>query len=126
MNRFREARMRAALSQKVAALSIGVKPPSMSDWENGKTSPSQDHLVAMANLYGVTVDYLLGNSSDPTKKEPPTVAGEELRDATISRLYSLSDPALLRVSDFLDGLEAGLSIGPAAPPDQDPGAGSDK
>lgn len=115
VNRFRDARIKAGLSQKAAALSVGVKPPSMSDWENGKAQPSNDHLVAMAALYNVSVDYLLGHAPD-TKKEP-SVSDAELRDGIISRLHDLPDPALVRVSDFLDGLEAGREIWPAAAAD---------
>lgn len=60
MNRYREARIRTGLSQKAAAISLGVKPPSMSDWERGKSQPKQSHLVAMAALYHTTTDYLTG------------------------------------------------------------------
>ena len=60
MYKFKECRQQAGLSQKAAALSLHVKPPSISDWENGKTNPTIDNLVKMAQLYQVTVDHLLG------------------------------------------------------------------
>ena len=115
MNRFKIARENANLSQKSAAISIGVKAPSMSAWENGSARPTIENLVAMAELYGVTVDYLLGiDPSDiqETKKEP-AVSDDELRSNIVSRIRSLSDPALVRVGDFLAGLEAGQAIGSA-------------
>ena len=121
MNRFKAARMSAHLSQKEAALSLGIKPPSMSSWESGGTKPTLENLTAMAKLYGVSVDYLLGDDS-ATKKQP-TVDGE-LLDETIRRVRTLPEPALARVQDFLDGLEAGLTIGPAAPADPGRGSGS--
>lgn len=113
MNRFKEARLKAHYSQKAAAISLGVKPPSMSGWESGDTKPTLENLKGMAELYGVTVDYLLG--SDETIKKQPTVSDDELLSRTISRVQALSDPALQRVQDFLDGLEAGQAIGPARP-----------
>ena len=70
MNRYREARIKAGLSQKAAAISLGVKSPSMSDWESGKSKPTHTHLVAMAALYNTTTDYLTG-ASDTEKKHPP-------------------------------------------------------
>lgn len=116
-NRFKEARLRAGLSQKTAAISLGVRPPSMSDWESGKTKPTHEHLAAMASLYHTTVDYLLGASDIKTKQ--PATKGELLNDI-ISRVRVLPDPALARLSDFLDGLEAGQEIASQTQVDQDP------
>jgi len=108
MNRYREARIRAGLSQKAAAISLGVRPPSMSDWESGKTKPTHAHLVAMAALYGTTTDYLTGASN--TKEKQPAVQDGELLQNIIVRVQALPDPALCRVSDFLDGLQAGREV----------------
>lgn len=110
MNRYREARIRAGLSQKAAAISLGVRPPSMSDWESGKSKPTHEHLVAMAALYGTTTDFLTG-ASDANEKQPAQ-KGELLEDV-ISRIQALPDPALARVSDFLAGLQAGQEISTA-------------
>lgn len=104
VNRFKEARLRAGLSQKAAAISLGIRAPSMSDWERGKTNPSHEHLVAMASLYGTTTDYLTGVSD--TKKQPATQSSE-LVEYIISQIRGFDDPALCRVSDFLSGIRAG-------------------
>lgn len=121
MNRFKEARLRAGLSQKAAAISLGVKPPSMSDWESGKTKPTHEHLAAMASLYRTTVDYLVG-ASDANKKKPAAQSGELLEDIVV-RLRDLPDPALSRVSDFLAGLQAGQEIAQEAQAEPDPADG---
>lgn len=105
MNRYKEARLHAGLSQKAAAISLGVRPPSMSDWESGKTKPTHEHLVAMAALYGTTTDYLTGASD--TKEKQPTAQSSELVENIISRIRDLDDPVLYRVSDFLAGIRAG-------------------
>ena len=117
MNRYKEARRRAGLSQKSAAISLGVRPPSMSDWESGKTKPTHEHVVAMAALYGTSTDYLMGVSD--TKEKQPVVQNDELLQDVISRIQVLPDPALSRVSDFLDGLQAGQEVAAtqAAAPD---------
>lgn len=122
MNRYKEARQRAGLSQKSAAISLGVRPPSMSDWESGKTKPTHEHLVAMAALYGTTIDYLIGSSE--TNKKQPAAQSSELLKNVISRIQDLPDPALSRVSDFLDGLQAGREVAAAAAADPDPAPGS--
>lgn len=119
MTRYREARIRAGISQKAAAISLGVRAPSMSDWESGKTKPTHEHLVAMAALYNTTTDFLTGASE--TEKKQPAVHDSELLNSVISRIQDLPDPALSRVSDFLDGLRAGRAVAAeqAAAPDPD-------
>lgn len=112
MNRYREARVKAGLSQKAAAISLGVKPPSMSDWESGKSKPTHSHLIAMAALYGTTTDYLTGASD--TEKKQPAAESSELVDEVISRIQVLSEPELARVSAFLSGLAAGQEIAAAS------------
>jgi len=57
---FREAREAAGISQKFVAYSLGVKPPNVSRWESGVTFPTVENLIKLANLYGVSTDYLLG------------------------------------------------------------------
>lgn len=123
MNRYKEARRLAGFSQKAAAISLGVRPPSMSDWESGKTKPTHEHLVAMAALYGTTIDYLIGASDTDTKKIQPTVSDDELKEAIISQIQALPDPALTRVADFLSGLKAGQEVSEAAAVAPDPDAG---
>ena len=121
MNRYKEARQRAGLSQKAAAISLGVRPPSMSDWESGKTKPTHEHLVAMAALYGTTIDYLIG-ASETEKKQPAAESGELLEDI-IQRLRVLPDPALRRGSDFLEGIQAGQEVQQAREAAPDPADG---
>ena len=121
MNRYKEARLRAGLSQKAAAISLGVRPPSMSDWESGKTKPTHEHLVAMAALYDTTIDYLIGATN--TEKEQPTVNDDGLMGSIISQIQELPDPALSRVADFLNGLQAGREVAAAQAADPDPDAG---
>lgn len=60
MNKIKEARKAAGLSQKYVAFALGVAGPSVSNWESGKTQPTSENLKALSNLLGVSVDYLLG------------------------------------------------------------------
>ena len=70
MNRIKEVREQRGLTQKYVALSLGVKGPSVSAWESGKTFPSAENLAALAELYGVSIDYLMGKAEDAPSKEP--------------------------------------------------------
>jgi transcriptional regulator with XRE-family HTH domain len=70
MNRFRECREASGLTQKYVALTLGVKGPSVSNWESGKTTPTTENVAALAKLYNVSVDYLLGRDEGQPQTAP--------------------------------------------------------
>lgn len=88
MTRLRECRENANLSQKYVALTLGIAAPSVANWERGKTNPSHENIVKLADLYGVSTDYLLGRTEDPRGAEEVTIANidfalsNEIRDMT--------------------------------------------
>lgn len=69
MNRLRQIRDQRGFSQKYIALTLGVKAPSVSNWEHGKTEPTPENYAQLASLYGVSVDYLMGRTDDPTPQK---------------------------------------------------------
>lgn len=84
-NNIRAARIAAGFSQKQVALEVGVAPPTVSQWESGVKNPAGRNLQMMANLFGVSVDYLIGRSPDPeSAKKDPTP--EDEIDSRASRL----------------------------------------
>lgn len=60
--KFKEARQINKLKVIEAAANLGVSQPTLSAWERERKSPGLDHLENMADLYGVSTDYLLGLS----------------------------------------------------------------
>lgn len=62
--RFKEARKMNNLKLTVAAQKLGVSQPTLSSWEAGRKSPTVENLEKMAELYGVTTDYLLGRGGE--------------------------------------------------------------
>lgn len=59
---FKTARLINKLKAIEAAEKLGVSQPTLSAWEGERKSPSIDSLENMADLYGVTTDFLLGRS----------------------------------------------------------------
>lgn len=91
MNKIKECREKAGLSQKYVALTLGVRAPSVSDWEQGKNWPSIDNLLKLAELYNVTVDELLGRATS-AEIIAMQAAGVSLDEKHILLLYrALSD-----------------------------------
>lgn len=75
MTRLRECREAAGISQKEVAITLGVRSPSVSNWERGKTYPTHENLVQLANLYGVSVDFLTGRTDNPHGVDLASVPG---------------------------------------------------
>lgn len=107
------------MSQERFGELVNMSQRTVAAWESGERLPSLTVLADLADLLNVSVDYLIGN------EKKPTVNDDGLLAKTLSRVQTLSDPALLRVQDFLDGLEAGQAIGSAPPAAQESAAGSD-
>lgn len=53
-------RTAASYTQEYVAEMLGVSRQAVSKWENGTSEPSTANLMALARMYQVTVDELLG------------------------------------------------------------------
>ena len=51
------------ISQEVLAQYLGVTFQAVSKWENGTSEPSTSNLIALARLYGISVETLLQDVS---------------------------------------------------------------
>lgn len=60
MNIFRELRKQKELTQIELAKMVNVQQTTVSKWEVGRAVPDYPVLLKLAELYGVSVDYLLG------------------------------------------------------------------
>lgn len=63
-------RMQSGISQKQLADVIGVSQQSINKYENHSVEPDIDTLIALADFFGVSVDYLVGHSgfSEPVSQ----------------------------------------------------------
>lgn len=58
--RLKELRKKKKLSQSQVSARLNITKSSISGYENNIITPSNDIIVKLALLYGVTTDYLLG------------------------------------------------------------------
>ena len=77
-------------SQREAAAGLKISQALLSHYENGAREPGLDFVVRVCDYYGVTADFLLGRTSEPTD-EKLRRAAEELA----ASLRSLADKAEL-------------------------------
>lgn len=61
-------RARAEMPKTTLAQSIGVTVDTMRNWQNDRTEIPASKLVAMADLFGVSTDYLLGRTKVPARR----------------------------------------------------------
>lgn len=63
--RFAQLRKEAGFSQEELAAKLGISRQAVSKWERGESSPDTDNLIALAKLYGVSLDALLLSENAP-------------------------------------------------------------
>lgn len=83
--RIRQLRLERGINQKELGDAVGVSKQSVSNWENGNIMPSVDLLIRLANVFGVSTDYLLGRT------EGRTLRVEGLTDLQITHLQMIAD-----------------------------------
>lgn len=63
--RIRQLRLERKISQMQLASAINSSQASITDWELGKKEPRPEMLIAMADFFDVSLDYLCGRSDVP-------------------------------------------------------------
>ncbi|MFG6273942.1 helix-turn-helix domain-containing protein [Megasphaera hexanoica] len=118
MNRVKELRKQRNMTQEELGKVLDIQKAAISKYENGRAEPSTDVLKKMSAFFGVSIDYLLGNSSDPSQESggyysDPEVAqmAEELRTDPDKRILfdatkDLSKDDIDTVLKIIEGLKA--------------------
>ena len=76
-NRLAELRRAHNLSQEELAEKLCVSRQAVSKWERAESSPDTDNLIALAKLYGISLDELLGlQLPEPTCRNEASGARE--------------------------------------------------
>ena len=95
--RLRVARERSGLSQEFVAAKLDLKRPAVSEIEAGRRKVKAEELAILADLYHVSVDWLLSegatapNKLDLAARGLARLAPEQL-DQILELLNSLRDP----------------------------------
>ncbi len=101
MLRLREERLKNNLTMKQVGAIIGVTEASVSLYETGKREPSSETLSILADLYGVSVDYLLGREDS----HPPMSESEQIFQHLIKELRSIPDSEYSNVIKYVQFLK---------------------
>ena len=63
--RLKELRKKRGVSQVKLALDLHTTQNSISRYETGERQADYDMLIAIADYFGVSIDYLLGRTDNP-------------------------------------------------------------
>lgn len=122
MNRVKELRIRAGMQQKELAIALNVQQPSISRWEKQKADPTDENAEKMAELFGVTVSYILcrdqsisdaeyANAArgiiEPPRTDPPLDEPDSpVLVALYGDVHDLSDDEAADVRDYIRFLKS--------------------
>lgn len=87
--RLKELREQFKLSQAALADKIGVSQSAVGMWESGRNMPESTKLEALANLFQVSTDFLLGRDviDEPQKEKPVENDGLDMDEAKLLALF---------------------------------------
>lgn len=107
--RLKRLRMEKGITQKELADRLHISRSTIAGYESLGKEPDGEKLCALADFFGVSVDYLLGvtdsrelTSPTPT---PPAAAQRPVEAAIAGELGSLSDRQLDRLLGYIQALK---------------------
>ena len=89
--RLQELRKMNGYSQEVLAEKLGVSRQSISKWERAESSPEIDNLMALAKIYGISVDDLLNTDKDRVIVQDPKKTDKDFKGKIKSLLSKAND-----------------------------------
>jgi len=98
--RIKMLRENANLTQIELAKTLKINNSTLSQYESGARVPSDDIKIAIANYFGVSLDYLLrGEKKTPAPKSEHQVSDEDIRAAFFGGADDLSEEEMSAMWD---------------------------
>ena len=98
-DRIRELRKTHGYSQQQIALKMHITQGAVSQWETGNTEPAADQLIALADIFGIKVDDLLG-------RDTPSKHQNTIRDNTASLIADMTPAELEQLQTYAEFLKS--------------------
>lgn len=91
------------ISEKQFLLDVGLNSTAMSDWKKGRNKSYLKHIDKIADYFGVSIDFLLGKSSNPSiVAEPATKLDKQFNEIDFALAGELRDLTDAEKQDILD------------------------
>lgn len=99
--RLNKCRLERGLSQSAVANLLNMTRQAYNHYETGQRQPTQEILVKIADLFQVSVDYLLGRTDDPYQMDGETnIKYDEFSYAMYDEAKDLSEDDKKRLLMF--------------------------
>ena len=85
-NRLKSLRNENSLNQSEVAEELGIARTTYANYEQGKRFPGKENLIAIAEYFGVSIDYLLGETDE--KQSADKVINEISKDEELLEFYN--------------------------------------
>ena len=105
----KKLRIQNNLTQKQLGERLGIGQTTVACYENGLREPHIESLIAYADLFDCTVDYLVGRSDDfgtpvlSARAPAPVMTQEEI--ALVKQYRELDRASRAKLEGYLDGLK---------------------
>lgn len=87
--RLYEVRKSAGMTQSDLAEKLDVSRQAVSRWEMGTAKPEFENLIAISNIFGVSIDYLLKGTEAAVSAEPEPEAEPEEEQPSVNTAEKL-------------------------------------
>ena len=84
--RLKSLRKEKNLNQSEVAEELGIARTTYANYEQGKRFPGKENLIAIAEYFGVSIDYLLGETDE--KQSSDKVINEISKDEELLEFYN--------------------------------------
>ncbi|MBD9158273.1 MAG: XRE family transcriptional regulator, partial [Clostridiales bacterium] len=98
-HRLKQLRTEKHLSQETVAFELNVSRQAVAKWENNASKPSTANLMAICDLYGISLDELISNKSDELSAEQTEPNKSKVKTAIV--ILSVVGGILLMLSVIL-------------------------
>lgn len=102
-------RLSLGMTQEEFARSLGLSKSTYNNYETGARDPGAPFLIQVSKMYNITVDYLVGRSSNPHRyfSEAEEFTAQNDSECQLLRNYrSLNDEGQEKLLDYSDDLVA--------------------
>lgn len=101
MLKLRELRVENNLLQSELAKQMNKSAVCIGDWERGRCEPSIEDLLKLAQIFKVSVDYILGNENEFGTIKTSVDANYSMQEQRIIKIYRKLSP---RDKNLVDGI----------------------
>ena len=101
-DRIRALREKTGMSARKFAEEMGMKYTTYYGYETGSREPGSESIVALAQYYNVTTDYILGIEKSPSPAEADT--GDKRLDGIIENYHQLNEAGQQQLAEQAEAL----------------------